>query len=147
LEVAVAQLEEVKKDRHVQAFFDFGVRWDSEAMSETLQRVTNHSPAQVAGLVVRSQSESKNPIKKHLRRRANEELAVLLREPNYFEDLAIIAQTGSLDLRLVSRDFKGVGLIAWNYWEAAIAELRKADEYSYSQFEWLVGQMKELPDE
>jgi hypothetical protein len=102
----------------------------------------------VAKLVARGQVvRGKNPLKNYLKKRANEELAILLREPDYVEDLAIICQTGSLDLKLVSRDFKGVGLIAWDCWEPAITRLRDADPYSYSQFEWLVGQMKALPDE
>lgn len=145
--IAVAQLEEVKKDRHVQVFFDFGVRWDSRAMSETLARVTDTAQQRWP----RSWPEVREA---KAVRSADISRGEPTRSSPFFCESRTISKTwpssvrrAVLDLKLVSRDFKGVALVAWDYWQPAMKNLRQADPFSYSQFERLVGQMRALPDE
>jgi hypothetical protein len=148
LEVTVKQLEEVKKDRHVDVFLSFGIRWDEAAMSEALERESNYSRADLERMVELSQSAvSPNPIKKRARRRAERELVVLKRVPNYFEDLSLVTQTGALDIRLVGKNFKTLVAEEWELWELAMTEFRKVEPSSYKEFEWLVEQMRELAEE
>src|SRR5438132_13803022 len=87
LEVAVEQLDEVKRDRHVQVFSDLGRRWESLEMSEALEREKDYRPADLVALFERAgRKPTRNPFKEGQRRRAAKETVVLLRVPNYFED-------------------------------------------------------------
>jgi hypothetical protein len=145
---AIEELDEVKRDRHVQAFSDLGRRWDSPTMEESLKKEADYTQAQLADLVVRAaQPLTNNRLKDWHRRRARKELVVLLRVPNYFEDLALITKAGGLDIKLVAADFKGLAQDEWVYWEAAILRLRDTDPWSFTQFERLVREMELLPDE
>jgi hypothetical protein len=73
-------------------------------------------------------------------------LNVLLRIPNFFEDLATVVQAGTLDIERVSKNWKAVATIEWDYWSMAMARIRKEDPYDYSQWEKLVRDMAALPE-
>jgi len=148
LRVAVEQLEEAKKDRHTLVFADLGRRWDEPAMSEALQMAPRFSREALARVVAKAyRGVSWNPLRNRATARANHRMNILLRVPNFFEDLALLVESGSLDLGLVSKNFKGVAVREWHFWEFAIKELRQEDPWSYTQFEELVRRMEALPDE
>jgi hypothetical protein len=134
LGVAVEQLEEVKRDRHVQVFADLGRRWDGPEMVEALQEERRYTTKQLEKLFARAYAPlSRNRFKEWAAKRAQTKTVVLLRIPNFFENLALIVKAGSLDIRLVSLDYGTVAKEAWEKWEAAVMELRKTDDQSYAE--------------
>jgi hypothetical protein len=145
---ALRQLAEIRVDREVSVLGDLGRRWDDRPVSEALERAAKYDKDELAEVVRRAHKKrSKNRLKDWPRARADKELVILLRVPNFFEDLAVIAEEGGLDPKLVSRIFKGLALREWTFWEPAMVRLREQDKYSYTQWESLVQLMKELPDE
>jgi hypothetical protein len=149
LRFAVEELEEVKKDRHVQVFADFGARWDGPAMSEALEHEAKYTRESLERLVVAAKSDppSYAIVRRARQRRAEAALVVLLRVPNYFEDLSIVVQAGGLDLRLVGKNFKALAVDEWAFWSDALAIYRSDDPYVYAQFEWLARELEQVPDE
>jgi hypothetical protein len=148
---ALSQLTEGRTDRQVQVLIHLGERWNSEMMSEALLIEATHTKEGLAHLVERAWREHDGWFfkgrAKRAKDRANRELVILLRVPDYFEDLAVLAERAHLDMRDVGLIFKGVVLDEWDLWELAIAKLREGDPYSYTQFERLVTDMRGLPDE
>ena len=55
--------------------------------------------------------------------------------PNYFEDAATIAKTGSLETSLVTEIFGGVAKDEWSLWRPTIKRLQETDERAYTEFE------------
>ena len=72
---------------------------------------------------------------------------MLTRIPNYFEDLALIAESGGIDPKLVARGFKDLVLDEWDHWEPAIEKYKESDPYWYSEFRRLARDMRALPDD
>lgn len=134
---ALRQLGEVRRDRHLRVLSDLSHRWDSDLITDSRQRVFKYGRERLAEIAGEWQKvPSSQP-----------DFVVLLRIPNYFEDLALMTKFAKLDIRFVARAFKGLVLEEWAYWEPTIMLLRKSDDLSFCEFEWLVGQMEALPDE
>jgi hypothetical protein len=144
---AVQDLEEVKRDRHVQVFADLGRRWDGPEMVEALRQERLYNVEQLRKLFARAYAPpSRNRFKEWLAKRAASKTVVLLRIPNFFENLSLIVRAGSLDIKLVSQDYGTVANDSWEKWKPAIMELRETDKQSYAEFQWLVDRMAKLPD-
>jgi hypothetical protein len=136
LRVAIEQLEEVKRDRHVEVLGEMGRRWESDQMTEALQMEVDHTPTSLVRLFERAaHPPSRNPVRERSRRRARKETIVLLRVPNYFEDAATIARAGSLESNLVTETFGGVAKDESSLWKPAIKKLQQADPLAYVEFE------------
>jgi hypothetical protein len=103
---ALYQLEEVKRDRHVEVLDAMGRRWESDQMTEALQMEVDHTPE-----------------------------SLVRRVPNYFEDAATIARAGSLESSLVTETFGGVARDEWSLWRPAIKKLQETDPLAYVEFE------------
>jgi hypothetical protein len=136
LAVTVQQLQEAKIDRHIQVWMDFGKRWDDPALTEAQVLAPNFSRVELARTVdtaYRGRSRW-NPIKNRRTQRANVYLNVLLRIPNFCEDLGAVVRKGTLDLEMVSKSYKAVATVDWDYWAQALARIRQEDPYAY--LEW-----------
>ena len=66
------------------------------------------------------------------------DLPVLLRVPNFFEDLALMVELGELEKAFIARSFKTMARREWAYWELAVTELRVQDPDAYVEFQQLV---------
>jgi hypothetical protein len=136
LRIAIDQLEEVKRDRHVDVLDEMGRRWESDEMTEALQMEVDHTPRSLVRLFERAaRPPSRNPVRERSRRRARKDTIVLLRVPNYFEDAATIARAGSLESSLVTEIFGGVAKDEWSLWKPAIKTLQQTDRLAYVEFE------------
>jgi hypothetical protein len=144
---ALGQLKEVRRDRHVQVFMDLGDRWNSELLSAARSIQNRHTPAELAGLIETAWSEPVDDPGRNAKEQATKNLESLMRIPDFYEDLALITESGGLDIAAVGKNFKGVVVSDWDHWSQAMAKLRGPDRYAYSQWERLVKQLKELPDE
>jgi Domain of unknown function (DUF4760) len=125
--LAVRQLSESKRDRHVQVITDFGRRWDEDKMAEAREALLPFDDVKLA-----------EKIGECLAHPADSDLYLFLRVPNFFEDLALVVEFGSIDVELVSRAFRSLVLSEWKYWKPAITKFREGlDQAAYSQFESL----------
>ena len=122
--VALNQLNESRRDRHIQVISDFGRRWDSARMAKALglQRTIpgDEAAKRVAAWL--------NDTTKH------PEAATLLMVLNFFEDLAIVVEEGELDIELVSRTMGAIVLTQWKYWEETILYMQQGRATNYSRF-------------
>lgn len=141
LKLALRQLEEVKRDRGVQVFNDFGRRWESPEMTEALALEARFSARQLEAFF-------EAPWRPHsaipwieTRRSAHERhRVVLLRVPNYFEDLAMVAKAGELEAHeLFTGEFCTVAADEWDLWEPSVKAMQEkdADPSVYAEFERL----------
>src|SRR5205823_5502591 len=79
LETTVQQLEESKRDRHVSVFLEFGQRWGEQPISDALLKENRYGKLGLARLVeTADQDPGLNPWRRRAKRRANDELAILL---------------------------------------------------------------------
>src|SRR5881275_3234816 len=89
---ALASLRETRRDRHVQVLTDYGRRWDSEEITEARQKQLQcGDDVALAELATKWLNDPSSA----------PDFYVLLRVPNFFEDLAVISKGGRLDMRLV----------------------------------------------
>ncbi len=126
---ALRQIAEARRDRQVQIIAELGRRWDEDQLVEARAMVVKYDNVQLADKVARA-----------LEGTDTKEYLELLRVPNYFEDLALMAESGGLERDLVRRAFGPMVTRTWDYWELAIAKMREGAEesvLSYSEFERL----------
>jgi hypothetical protein len=136
LKVAVDQLEEIKRDRHVQVFTDMGTRWASQEMTEALQMEVDYTAESLARLFERaSRDPSWNPMREYRRKRAEKATVVLLRVPNYFEEAATIARVGTLEGEVVDDCFGGVAKDEWKLWGLTLKSFQEKDKEAWVTFE------------
>jgi hypothetical protein len=136
LRIAIDQLEEVKRDRHVAVLDEMGRRWEGEEMTQALRMAVDHTPESLVSLFQRAaRPRSGNPIHDRRTRRARKDTIILLRVPNYFEDAATIAKAGSLESTIITEAFGSVAKDEWALWKPTIKKLQANDEGAYAEFE------------
>jgi hypothetical protein len=136
LRIAIDQLEEVKRDRHVQVLDEMGRRWEGEEMTQALRMAVDYTPEGLVRLFERAaRPRSANPIRERRTRRARKDTIILLRVPNYFEDAATIARAGSLEGTIITEAFGSVAKDEWRLWKPTIKKLQENDEGAYAEFE------------
>lgn len=136
LRIAIDQLEEVKRDRHVEVLDEMGRRWEGEEMTEALQMAVEYTPESLVRLFARAaRPRSGNPVRDRQTRRARKDTIILLRVPNYFEDAATIAKAGSLESTIITEAFGSVAKDEWALWKPTIKKLQENDDGAYAEFE------------
>ena len=137
--LALGQLDETRRDRHVQVIADLGRRWDDAQLAAARKKQLGYPSVPLSRKVEQWLAHPDTD---------SEAMLLLLRVPNFFEDLAVMVESGSLDLRLVGKVFKGIALAHWQYWEPSIRIIRDYREPdAYAQFETLVRQLQKLDRE
>jgi hypothetical protein len=105
---ALQELDEAKTDRHIQVMTSLAARWNSEMLISALCGEQVHTEEELAEIVTAARAEqSWNPLRERRRRRAIRQLVVLLRIPEYFEDIAFMAERVDLDDDSLA-NFKGL---------------------------------------
>jgi hypothetical protein len=136
LRIAIDQLEEVKRDRHVEVLDEMGRRWEGEEMTQALQMAVDYTPEGLVRLFERAaRPRSGNPMRDRRTRRACKAIIILLRVRNYFEDAATIAKAGSLESTIITEAFGSVAKDEWALWKPTIKKLQENDEGAYAEFE------------
>jgi hypothetical protein len=134
---AVKQLDETRRDREIQLIAELGRRWDDDRMAEARDKQLEYTSEELCEEVVRWLEDPKS--------RDSQLLLLLLRVPNFFEDLAVMVESGGLDIKLVDKAFRALVLTQWSYWEQAIVRTRELREpEAYVEFEKLKRQLEEL---
>jgi len=132
LKLAVEQLDEVRRDRHVQVLSDFGRRWDEPHLWEAREKQFGIASDRLRDLV---------GVWFARRDRSASDVPILLRVPNFFEDLSIMVEAGKLEVKYVALSMGSLALGMWDYWQPAIEKMRETAPTSYTQFEKLVGDL------
>jgi hypothetical protein len=145
---AYDQIKETRRARHVELISDYGGRWDGEGLTEARDLQRHYFDDELADAVelyfaYGSSSNPRKPPLFHLPRivrrlRPDTDVPILLRIPNYFEDLAVMVEYGHYELGVVANAFSSLAISEWTLWEPAIARMRTSDSQSYREFERLI---------
>jgi hypothetical protein len=130
---AYVQLREARADRQVQVLSEFGRRWDDPLLWEARAMQFDYTNEQLAEIVDRWFT-SQDP--------SAREVPLLLRVPNFFEDISVMVEAGHLELDYVARAMRSLALGQWEYWQLAIEKMREHAPSSYAEFERLVRDLK-----
>lgn len=134
---ALMQLDEVKRDRHVEVFSEMGLRWSSSEMTEALQLEYRYDPDSLLNLfeVAGFDFHPRNALERRRQLRAQQEKVILLRVPNYFEEAATIAEVGGLDAALIDDYFGGIAKDEWELWRPTVEKLQESDREAFIKFQ------------
>jgi hypothetical protein len=132
--LAFNQIKETRRDRDIQVLSDFGRRWDEERLTEARTKLLSYTSSDLAAEVEKWFTPPREP---------TSEVPILLRVPSFFEDLAIMVECGRLELKFVSKSFRGIAIREWEYWSDAIDKMRQYEPSSYVEFEKMVRQLLE----
>jgi len=130
LELTVEQLAQAKRDRHINILSEFGQRWDDARLVEAREKQRGYANTELATAIKQWAEGGKAG-----------DIPILLRVPNFFEDLALMVELGELERPFVARSFKTMARREWAYWELAVTELRTRDPEAYVEFEQLVAEL------
>jgi len=137
--LALGQLDETRRDRHVQVIADLGRRWDEPELAAARRKQLEYLSVPLSRKVEQWLAHPDTD---------SEAMLLLLRVPNFFEDLAVMVESGSLDLSLVGKVFRSIALAQWRYWEPSVRIMRDYHgPRAYAQFESLVRQLEKLESE
>jgi hypothetical protein len=131
------QVDESRRDRQAGVIAEWGRRWDDDRMSQARSRALRYDNVELAELVARRNQRGWSVTPSLARTVRRRELQVLLRVPNYFEDLGLMVEYGGLEVDLVAKMIGALALHEWRRWELAVAEMQKASPSSYSRFQRL----------
>jgi hypothetical protein len=136
--LVLQQVGETQRDRHLQWVTEVSRRWDDDKLVGGRIAASRYTRTELAHKVERWLTNPGEDMA---------EMSMLLRIPNYFEDVALMVQAGNVDADLVWRTLRGPIEAAWDYWEPSIERLREDDPDSYTQFEWLAAVTRSLTRE
>lgn len=126
--LAPQQIRELRRNRRAQVLPALRSQWDSVAMTEARQLVGSFDTREDLNLAVRTAE-----------RAGSEELYILMRVPNFWEDLGTLVDVGAADYDTVRRIY-GIDIGSdWEHWAPVIAFLRetRGQPSMYEAFEGL----------
>jgi hypothetical protein len=117
---ALRQIGEARKARVVQITADFSKQWDGNELLETRQLLRQYEDAEalLTNFIVLSNDRSTDTVLR------------LLREPDYFEDLAAFSEPPleSISYEYIRRALGDIIVRRWAFWELTLNALRDANE-------------------
>jgi len=136
--LAARQLREARIARLTEAAADVSRRWDGEELIEARNAIDRFADAiQLRdGVLQALRGDPDNP-------KAAKDYNVLLREPNFFDDLGAQELLGGISLRWIELTMKDVVLSRWDLWELTVEGLTEIDGFSsFANFERLAQKIK-----
>jgi hypothetical protein len=130
--IAARQLYQTVRTRHASMLEDLSRRWDEPLLVEARELAAKHG------------DQLREWIEYYWTPTVSPELFVLLRIPNFLEDLAVLEDRGAISFRIVKESFGGAIVFTWNSLEPANPILSKEEGYDpvYSNFERLAKRMR-----
>jgi hypothetical protein len=120
--IAVYQLGELKRDRHLQWISEMSRRWNEEKLEASriaLREYDSSTVAKKVGRWLRGEGEDET------------EMTVLLRLPDFFEDVALGVERGRIEIAVVWEALSGPVSKWWEFWEEAVVVFRQTDAPTY----------------
>jgi hypothetical protein len=131
--IAVFQVRELKRARHLQWIFEIARRWDDdklEASRLALQAFDRE------GVQLGEKTRAWLALERHDDPELEKDMILLTRLPDFFEDVALMVDYGRLDLALVWQSLSGPAQVAWKAWCPAVQAWRElSDRDAYTEFE------------
>ncbi len=116
-----------RKAREAQLMTDLSARWDSAALTRA-RRLVSAPPSNPAAILARMTE---------LEAQDSAAFFALLRLPNFFEDLAILVEEGSISLRVVKKSLAGAIRTYFQLYKLFVESEQKASPSSYEHWEKL----------
>lgn len=127
------QVRETRLAREAEVTIDFSRRWDEDLVRQARHKVTRE---------YESPEALREGLKK-FRADKDDQYGLLLTEPNYYEDLAVMCDRGVLDKRIIRESLGETLYGRWQRWELAVLWLRETDPLYYVHFEALALEMRD----
>jgi len=130
--IASRQLYQTVRTRHASMLGDLSRRWDEPLLVEARELAAKHG------------DQLREWIEYYWTPTVSPELFILLRIPNFVEDLAVLENRGAISFRILKESFGGAIVLMWNRWESAIQFIRDEEGYDpvYANFEGLAKRMR-----
>lgn len=130
MRAALQQLREMEKDRHLAWVAHINERWDSDSLEEARLLAQKSDADELARKVDRWLNNEVGD--------ADKEWMTLRRVPSFFEEIAVMVDSGALDVALVWEAISGPALKHWEQWEPSVQRARQTDPFAWTQFEALI---------
>lgn len=113
---------------------DLSRRWDEELLTRSREQAATYGKE---GPELRARMAE-------LDEEQSEELFILQRIPNYFEDLGVLQAVGAISLDMIVESLGRTAVDTWAKWDDSVAFLREkyADPRIYEHFERLAGEIR-----
>lgn len=125
------QLREIRRTRYAEAMFILSHRWD--ALTDSRQALTAYREREHELVAALTRAIALN----------TREYFVLVRVPNFFEDLAIQVEARSIPFDMVSDSFGDAIDRYWTIWKHAVHLLREEAAPTHVNFERLAKKVKD----
>jgi hypothetical protein len=136
--MALRQIDESVQSRHAATLAELSRRWDEPLLAESMKVGSVYS------------SERLGPHVRELEDQGEfDKLTLLLRVPNFLEDLAILNEEGAISTEMIRKSLGGVVVATWDHWKPATLEMRGEQNYDlvYEHFERLAERLRALLEE
>lgn len=138
--LALGQIQEAKRSRHATTAIDFSRRWDEPEMLETRALLGPYKDPPAFKDVYFALID--RPSKHKGYRRALQ----MLREANYFEDLALLYQSHAVDEDFIIRSLGYIAVNRWDTrWKDVADEYRSRDIDNFPAWRELVSEIRDDP--
>lgn len=126
--IALRQTGEAVRLRHSALMADLSKRWDEEPLVQSRRAAARFDDGVRLRLHVEIQE-----------REQSDELFVLQRIPNFFEDLAVLEREGAISFAMIQASFGRLVVDAWKTWAQSVEFWREeeGDDTVYEHFEAL----------
>jgi hypothetical protein len=127
-EAKVARLEAETRsvhERRTEALSELSSRWDSDELLKARTWADSNGGAETIAKRLRDLYNASNKIKYYQ----------VLREPNYYENMATMIQLGTIDFRTLQMQFGSTIIGRWERWADAIDYLRTREGGSPTYYE------------
>ena len=132
---AKAQLIEQQKTRRTQTLVDVGRRWDDEFLLKARELVRAYLDPIELRNKVKEWGDANHP-----------NFFQVLREPNYFEELAILAEHDAVTFDALSDMYRGTIIETYDHWAPTIEQLFwPTNPRTFKKFEALANRMRQVP--
>lgn len=135
LGIAIWQVVEARQGRRAEALFELSRRWDEPLLAEGRQAAAIYTTPDA--LRVGIEKARSNP--------EGDEYYMLVRVPNFFEDLAVMVEDGLASFEDVKRTLGSQVVGKWLHWQPSVAFMRETSGRPtvYEHFEALARRMGE----
>jgi hypothetical protein len=107
-------------------------RWDDELIVTSRHMAGQYSPARLQRRL------------EFLESRQHPDYDILMREPNFLEDLAILEQEGAISFEMIKKSLGGTVTGEWDHWKPTVLWMRGDQEYDlvFEHFEKLAERLR-----
>jgi hypothetical protein len=132
LNLAKRARDDAERDRHAQLTTELSRRWDEDELLRAREAEAAYDSVSLKAAMDEFYSEN------------DSRYYLLLRVPNYFEDVGVMVTQGTIPLKVVEESLGSLITHHWQFWRLWIEDLRKTegDPTNFRNFERLAGMLE-----